>query len=149
MAKQRSKPTKAGRLRSYHSYVRNAHQKIHAQGATIISKNDDGSEKRTLVTKQLVKKHLKDMNKLQGGSSQKKDIREYMKKKNWKKVTINKNSSKADVRRALKNRKIYNEAKARSHWNSLKKAGSKKTLKQVRLEQDERNKEYEGVGGSW
>jgi len=144
-------PSKAGKLRSYHSYVSNATAKVSKNniGMTFVTVLDDGTRKETLITKQIHKKHISDMNKLQGGASQKKDIRSYMKSKNWKKVNITHNSTNKDIRKALKNRKIYNEAKARSHWKSLKKAGSKKTLKQVRKEQFARNQEYEGVGGSW
>jgi hypothetical protein len=156
MAKQRSKPTKAGKLRSYGSYVSNARMKINRDniGSKFAGKRIDPITNKeyeivVLNTKQMQKKQIKDMNKLQGGEAKNKNIRSYMKKKNWKYVRIGEKSSYSQVRRALKNQKIYLEGKVRAEWISHKKSGGKRTLKDFRTIQDARRQEYEGVGGSW
>lgn len=145
------KPTKSGRLRSYRSYVKNAKAKLNPDniGMTFLRENDDGSKQEVLITKELLKKHISDMNRLQGKRTEKKFIKDFMKSKNYKKITITKNSTNSDVRTAFKNQKIYVEARARYMVHKEKKKGNKMTLKHARRLAKKTQEEYEGVGGSW
>jgi hypothetical protein len=143
--------SKKGKLRSYHSFVNNAHLKLNSSfiGMTMHVKNIDGSESDIKITKTIYKEHLKNMNRLQGKSSESKFVKSYLKSKNWHKVNIKENSSRNDIRKALKNQKIYNESKARYMVYTAKKKGSKMTLKFARQQVNGMLEKYEGVGGSW
>jgi hypothetical protein len=116
---------------------------------TMHVKNIDGSESDIKITKTIYKEHLKNMNRLQGKSSESKFVKSYLKSKNWHKVNIKENSSRNDIRKALKNQKIYNESKARYMVYTAKKKGSKMTLKFARQQVNGMLEKYEGVGGSW
>lgn len=143
--------SKSGKLRSYHSFVSNAHLKLNSSfiGMTMHVKNSDGSESDIKITKTIHKEHMRDMNRLQGTSAESKYVKNYLKSKKWTKVKIKEGSPRKDIRRALKNQKIYNEAKARYMVNTAKLKGSKMSLKFARIQINGMLEQYEGIGGSW
>jgi hypothetical protein len=143
--------TKSGKLRSYNSFASNAWLNLQPEfiGREMGRKHQDGTKTTVIVTKEMHKNHIKSMNRLQGKQSESKFVKTYLKSKGWKKVNINSKSSKSDVRRALKNQKIYHESKARLMVHSAKKKGHKMTLKYARQQIDGILEKYEGVGGSW
>ena len=143
--------SKYGKVRSYHSFVGNAWIKLQPEfiGQTSVKKLPDGTKLETYVSKDLHKSHIKSMNRLQGKQTEKKFIKDYMKSKGWEKVRITSKASKSQVRKAFKNQKIYNEAKARLLVHDAKKKGNKMTLKDARDLVRDMGEKYEGVGGSW
>lgn len=154
---KKSVSTKSGKLRSYSSYVRNATMKIDTKliGTTFKAKRPDPDnygkyiDTDIKITKARIKRNILVLNKLQGSQTESKLKRSYMKEKGFKKIRITSKSSNKDIRRALKNQKIYNEAKARFTVEKQKKLGNKITLKKAREQILKRTKKYEGVGGSW
>ncbi len=155
-------PTKSGSLRSYASYVKNSKNKIDSNliGSTFDAKRpvfDDNGKRikgkfkiiKHKVTKITVQRNIKKMNDLQGSKTEEEIIKSYMKKKGFKKIRITTKSTNYQVRRALKNQKIYLEAKARFIVAKNKKEGNKITLKKAREEILKRARKYECVGGSW
>ena len=163
--------SRQGKINSRKSYVSNISMKINRdnigstfQSKKVIYKEDKDGKKvfdRIEITdfkntKETVKEQLYKMNSVnfQGSfkgkySNSNAVVRKYMKSKNWKKVKITSNSSKKEIRSALKNHKIYFEGIARGKVAQAKKAGRKLTLKQARLDLTKQREEYEGVGGSW
>jgi hypothetical protein len=143
--------SKSGKLRSYNSFANNAWVKLQPEmvGHSFAKKQENGSVVITEVTKELHKNHIKSMNRLQGKQSESKFIKKYLKSKGWEKVKITSKSSKKEVRKALKNQKIYQESKARLMVHEAKKKGHKMTLKHARGLASGILEKYEGVGGSW
>jgi len=143
--------TKSGKLRSYASYVKNAKMKINRDniGSTFVRTLDDGSKQNVTITKSMIKKQISDLNKLQGSGTTNQFKKDFLKSKNWQKIRITSKSSNQDIRKALKNQKLYTESKARYRVEQARKQGKKMTLKYARAQVKKANEEFEGVGGSW